>query len=631
MIGSFIRQDRRASVTRLRQSALLLGLMICAPLLAACNPGLIKMDSAIQLDTTASMDDETQKVIRNPKIRSGYLSVETEYLEPGHPTLPDELRQRSGKALIEMCRSGLKYDDKELSSLASLKIGANGALDDKSIPVSGFTLKRSGSACELVGESKRITNEYPVEGRVLLHYGLRSSSGAEIPINDMQNALKVIGTVASPGTFAYRVATDTVLQNIGETANRNIKTRLSTSLSDSRSVNVDSLSKAQAFFIPIYFQRKEENTFTGFIRINTVLNPSVFTSVLGNGFPDYSNAEIKNLLSQNLSAPTTLQQLIATERSNISANPGMNATSLSQTCERISEDLAANFALTKSDRAFVLKRILSAHAKFNKPLPSRSTRDTERLETLRELVTFTNLECLASYREIIDEPAYGLRFRTKEYQEEIDRIKSDIVIFDESRRLLQELAKALKTQSREHAIQITGSNFLDTTADITIENRITDSGLYAAGIAPVATMTSTRAAEILMARLFPGRVGCFVGLSDEQLRASLFASGFKAYALYKSQDPSVGNNGWVRIIIDHRQGETGTQPLVRRLSLSSPDHDEASFLTQKAGSGSIDSTACQNLLKEYQTQTVASRPTRRQPVQGNPLTHLRVIETPHAS
>lgn len=405
-----------------------LGLTLCGLLMTGCNPGLIKMDSAVESDVTASIDTNKYKIVPNPKIDSGYLSVEAEYMEPHNSGLPDELKNKVGRSLSSMCVSGLKYDDKELSSVVSLKIGANGAIDNKSIPVSGFTLRRSGSDCEIAGELKHVTNAYPIElEAVQVHYGLRSSSGAEVPIKDIQAAIRVVGPAVSPGTLVYRVATDTVLQSIGETANENLKRRLRSELSESKSLTVYPLSKSQTFFIPLQFQREEESTLVGFIRIKTSLNPSVFTKSTTNGYPDYSKAAVKSLLSQNTNSNETLTYFVLQEKNYINSNQGMNVISLNQSCEKIAAVLTDDFALARSDRAFVLNKILSAHAKYNKLPPDVSKPEGERMEVLKDLKSFTDLECLSGYRDIFDEPAYGLDSKLVVYNRDVELINNSTI------------------------------------------------------------------------------------------------------------------------------------------------------------------------------------------------------------
>lgn len=586
-----------------------LGLTLCGLLISGCNPGLIKMGPAEELDTAESMDAEKKKVIPNPKIDSGYLNVDAMYMAPGHSELPSIIKYKKGKALTTMCISGLKYVDNSLSSIVSLKIGANGAIDNKSIPISGFILKRSGSECELVEENKQVTNAYPVEKKsVQIHYGIRSSSGAEVPIKDIQDAIRVIGPAVSPGTFVFRIATDTVLQNVGSAANENLKNRLKTELSESRSVTASPLSKSQAFFIPLQFQREEENTLVGFIRIQTSLNPSIFTLSTTNGFPDYSIAVVKDLFSQSTDKLFSLKDLVLKEKNIINSDRNMGAASLNQNCERIANDLSNDFALTRSDRAFVINKILTTHSKYNKPVPDHSKAGSERLETLKDLKSFTDLECLSDYRDILDEPAYGLKSKLIEYNTEIasiiDGAASSQTTFNNSTYLLNELAAALNSTDQVNATRILSSNFLDTSSEITIENSVVDSGLYNAGIDPIAKMSNARAAETLISRLSPGRIGCFIGLSNERLRANLFASGFQAYALYKSQDPSIGYKGWMRIIISHFQTQADSKPLVSRLSLSRPAPNESIFLIDNVGNEGVNSDSCKKLLQEYQTQAI---------------------------
>ncbi|WP_426139444.1 hypothetical protein [Pseudomonas sp. DWP3-1-2] len=606
LISALLQRCKRLSMAQM--SLQTVGLALCGLLITGCNPGLIKMSSPAEFDITKSMDAKKQKVLQNTKVDSGYLSVDAMYMEPGHRDLPEVLKTQPGKALTTMCLSGLKYDDKELSSVVSLKIGANGAIDDKSIPVSGFTLRRSGSACDIAGEHKQVTNEYPVEATVVqIHYGLRSSSGAEVPIKDIQDAIRVIGPAVSPGTFVYRIATDTVLQSVGEAANGNLKSRLKSELTESKSITAYPFSKSQAFFIPLQFQRGEENTLVGFIRIQTSLNPSVFTSSITNGFPDYSNKSVKGLLSQNISTSFTLTHFVSNEKFNITSNQNMSAISLNQSCETISTALADSFALTRSDRAFILDKILNTHPKYNKPLPDRSKPDSERLGILKELKVFTDLDCLSTYRDVLDEPAYGLNNKLNEYNVEIELITRDIISnqnnFKNSTYLLNELATALNSTDRVYAARILGSNFLDATSEITIENSVVDRELYSAGVAPIANMSSSRAADILISRLSPGRVGCFIGLSNQQLRESLYASGFQAYALYNSQDQSIGEKGWMRILITHYQHQADSKPFVKRLNFSRPDRNEHSFLIENAGAEGVSSESCQKLLQEYKTQT----------------------------
>lgn len=401
------------------------GLMLCGLLIAGCNPGMIKMGSAVESDVTSSVDSIKYKVVQTSKIDSGYLAVEAEYMEPHNPGLPSELRSKEGRSLSSMCVSGLKYDDAELSAVVSLKIGVNGAIDDKSIPVSGFTLKRSGSECKIAGEIKQVTNAYPVEsGAVQVHYGLRSSSGAEVPIKDIQTAINIVGPAVSPGTFVYRVATDAVLNSVGAAANENIKSRLKSEFSASKTVTAYPLSKSQAFFIPLQFQKEDEDTLIGFVRIQTSLNPSVFTRSTINGYPDYSKGEVKSLLSQNTSSLMTLTHFVLQEKNYISSNQSMNAISLNQSCEKISAGLADDFALSRSDRAFVLNKILAAHSKYNKAPPDLSKPDGERAEVLKDLRSFTDLECLRGYRDIFNEPAYGLDNKLGEYNRDLTLINN---------------------------------------------------------------------------------------------------------------------------------------------------------------------------------------------------------------
>lgn len=397
--------------------------------MAGCNPGMIKMGSAVESDIATSVDSMRYNVVQASKFDSGYLAVEAEYMEPHNPGLPSELRNKEGRSLSSMCVSGLKYDDTELSAVVSLKIGANGAIDDKSIPVSGFTLKKSGSECNIAGEIKQVTNVYPIEpGAVQIHYGLRSSSGAEVPIKDIQMAISIVGPAVSPGTFVYRIATDAVLNSVGAAANENIKSRLRSEFSASKTITAYPLSKSQAFFIPLQFQKEDEDALVGFIRIQTSLNPSIFTRSTVNGYPDYSKGEVKSLLSQNTSSHMTLTHFVLQEKNYISSNQSMNAVSLNQSCEKIAAGLADDFALSRSDRAFVLNKILAAHSKYNKAPPDLSKPDGERADVLKDLRSFTDLECLSGYRDIFNEPAYGLGNKLSEYNRDLMLINNGPVL-----------------------------------------------------------------------------------------------------------------------------------------------------------------------------------------------------------
>lgn len=427
---SGLRQNcNRQSLVHYQRAFKGMGLTLCGLLMAGCNPGMIKMGPAVESVITPSADSMNYKVVQPFNVDSGYLAVEAEYMEPHNPGLPSELKDKEGRSLSSMCVSGLKYDDTELSVVVSLKIGTNGAIDDKSIPVSGFTLKKSGSECTIAGEIKQVTNAYPVEpGAVQVHYGLRSSSGAEVPIKDIQAAISIVGPAVSPGTFVYRIATDAVLDSIGTAANENIKSRLKSEFSASKTVTAYPLSKSQAFFIPLQFQKENENTLIGFIRIQTSLNPSIFTRSTINGYPDYSKGEVKNLLSQNTTSRMALAYFVLQERSYISANQSMSAVSLNQSCEKIAAGLADDFALSRSDRAFVLNKILTAHSKYNKAPPDLSKPDGERVEVLKELRLFTDLECLSGYRDIFNESAYGLDNKLGEYNRDIALINNGSVL-----------------------------------------------------------------------------------------------------------------------------------------------------------------------------------------------------------
>ncbi|MFY1050481.1 hypothetical protein ACOQNP_02525 [Ectopseudomonas khazarica] len=573
---------------------------VAALILAGCTAGMINVQEAVEDQTTSNADSEQKTILSKAKKGFSYLSIKAMYLAPGSPQLPPTLKSKSGIALEDLCKSGLKFDDQSLVSVIGVNLSETGTINEKtSIPVLGFTLHKSGNDCSVVGTSKTITNNYPIYSNdVQINYFLRSTSANELPFGQIQAAVNLIGPTLSKYTVVYKISTTAVLQKLGEEANSTIEANLKASVENSKSIHLSPLTRNQEFFIPLIHIANETKTNVGFLRISSSITPSAFTNQVKNGFPNYTNAELNNYKSQD-GSETPLSQFILEQREQIITNGDKSKESLDKICEKISTKLRDNYAFTTPDRAFLITRILSAHENFNAPMPKPSLVDSQRRPKLEELEEFTNLPCLENYKAVFSESSYGLKWRLESYQKEIDEISAREFKFNDSTYLFDQLSIALGGASKDTA-KSNIESILRTTPPVSIDNYARDSNISSTITNPA--IEPNKAAQLLANRLNPGKIGCYIGLSNELLRASLYASGYDAYALYKSDNRDIGYKGWLRIVIAHTSD--GSVPTISKISLIKPDTEEPKYLLQKAGEGGISSPYCQRLLGEFPTRSI---------------------------
>lgn len=571
---------------------------VAALMLAGCTAGMINVQEPVEDQTTSNADSEQKTILSKAKKDFSYLSIKAMYLAPRSSQLPKELKSKSGIPLEDLCKSGLKFDDQSLVSVISVNLSEIGAIDEKtSIPVLGFTLQKSGNTCKVVGTSKTITNDYPIASNdVQINYFLRSAAANELPFGQIQAAVNLIGPTLSPYTLVYKISTTAVLQELGAVANSTIEANLKASVENSKSIHLSPLTRNQTFFIPLVHTSGETKTNVGFLRISSSITPSAFTNQVRKGFPDYTNAELKNYKSQDGSS-TPLNQFILEQREQIIMSGDKSKEFLDKSCELVSTKLRDNYAFTTPDRAFLITRILSAHENFNAPIPKPSLVDSQRRARLETLEEFTNLPCLDKYKAVLDEPSYGLRWRLDSYHKEITEINAREFKFKDSVYLLGQLSTALGEASKDKAASNIES-ILRTAPPVSIDNYAQDGSISVTVTNPA--IEPNMAAQLLANRLNPGKIGCYIGLSNEELRASLYAGGHDAYALYKSDNKDIGYEGWLRIVIAHTSD--GSVPTVSKVSLIKPDTEEPKYLLQKAGEGGVSSPSCQKLLGEFPTQ-----------------------------
>lgn len=571
---------------------------VVALMLAGCTAGMINVQEAVEHQTPSYADIEQQTILSKAKKDFSYLSISAMYLEPRSSQLPPELKSKSGIPLEDLCKSGLKFDDRSLVSVISVNLSETGAIDEKtSIPVLGFILQKSGNTCKVAGTSKTITNNYPiVSNDVQINYFLRSAAANELPFGQIQAAVNLIGPTLSPYTLVYKISTTAVLQELGAAANSTIEANLKASVENSKSIRLSPLTKNQAFFIPLVHTSGEIKTNVGFLRVSSSIIPSAFTHQVRNGFPDYTNAEVKNYKSQDGSA-MPLNEFILEQKAQITASGDKSKEFLDRACELVSTKLRDNYAFTTPDRTFLITRILSAHENFNAPVPKPSLVDSQRRAKLETLKEFTDLPCLDKYKTVLDQPSYGLKWRLDSYQEEITEINAREFKFKDSVYLLGQLSTALGEASKDKAASDI-ENILRSAPSVSIDNYVQDSSISVAITNPA--IEPNKAAQLLANRLNPGKIGCYIGLSNEELRASLYAGGHDAYALYKSDNKDIGYEGWLRIVIAHTSD--GSVPTVSKVSLIKPDTEEPQYLLQKAGEGGVSSPYCQKLLGEFPTR-----------------------------
>lgn len=563
--------------------------------------GIINVEEAVEKNITTSENQEKKEVLQKASKNHSYLSVKAKYLPPNSPQLPEELRASSGVPLPDLCKSGLKFDDKNLSSVVSLNIADSGSIDEKtSIPVLGFTLKKSGNYCKVVGTTRSIASSYPIKSdTVQINYFLRSSSGNELPYEQIQAAINLLGPTLSTYTAIYKISTTAVLQELGGKANETIEANLKSSNENSGSIELSPLDRNQAFYIPLVHKSNEAKTNVGYVRVSSSIVTSVFADHVKNGFPDYTSATVKNYKSQDSSA-TPLEQFIASEQSKILRSKDESKKFLNDTCISISNTLSEDYAFTKPDQIFVLIKILNDHKNFNSPIPDPSIIDDDRLAHLKVLTDFTTLDCLKQYSSILSEPAYGIRLNLENYAREIQKIVEIKVAFNDSVYLFNQLNAALKkTDSTSSAGAI--KNILKSSPPIEITSYLKDEKISPDDSSQ--QVTSDQAAKFLADKLSPGKVGCYIGLSNQDLRASLYAGGSNAYALYKGENKQIGYNGWLRIAIFHKS-DGGAVPAVGSVTLITPSVNEPRYLIQNAGEPAVNSPECQQLLSEFPLNSI---------------------------
>nr|VFK60369.1 MAG: hypothetical protein BECKTC1821F_GA0114240_104513 [Candidatus Kentron sp. TC] len=548
---------------------------------------------------------------------------------PGDNELPSDLGKKVGTSLREVCGNPeFKIRERDLRAVVGIKVGGNIntidtreskeiSISNDSLPIFGFVLGKDGNDCEVVAELVRIGGNikftsFPIN----INYGLRVSSGEELPFEGITNAIsQVITLVGDPATTLHKIITAEELGDIARKANEFLERKLESNrkYTDTISINSPSLQDYSASYLPMYYEKGEKKEFIGYVRLAIKPFASILTHNMTEGFPNYDEKHLFDLNKVLEKAPNekvsnTLLAFMKEKKKEINSN-SYNVEKLDKKCEEIKDQLRGKFSFNSSETAFILNRILSSHPDFNKEPEAYSEisylsplKLENEWKKVKRSLKYASLPCLKSYKTVLEKEEYGIPYISYEdylnMQFDMEMLGDDFKVVES---ILDRMADAAHRKPKGRKALLQKSVFLNK-SNIRIENRTNHNFWSTEG----KEISAKEAAERLK-NSFEGRIGCYLGLKNTRIKKPLLANGHGAYALYKKGED------WFRILIQYKPvnpkdkdaGIYFSRITFDQVRHGTPEPDYIkSLLGKKWGKRWEESEGCSKLLKDFPSNPV---------------------------